>query len=83
MDCRELTFRSWLDLNIHNKIHCLGSSLCLLALDDSLSLPAPNVGVTGGISSTQVCTDCSEFDFVCYAIVVLDFELECSCAFDV
>ncbi len=82
-DQSESTFRIWLDPNTHNKIHCLGSSLYLLALDDCLLPPAPNVRITGGTTSIQVRTDCSNFDFVCHAIVVLDSELERSRAFDV
>jgi hypothetical protein len=55
------TFGIWLAPNERNKTHCLGSSLCLSALDNCLLPPAPNVGVTGGTSLTQVRTSCLVF----------------------
>jgi hypothetical protein len=57
--CMESTFAIWLAPNTHNKTHHLDSSLCLLALDNYLLPPVPNVGVLGGTSSIQVHTGCS------------------------
>ncbi len=59
--CMGSTFSTWFAPNAHSKTHCLDSSLCLPALDNCLLTPAPNVGVAGGTSSTQVRTDCLEF----------------------
>ena len=53
-------------------------------MDNCLLPPALNVGVTGGTSLTQVRISCLvNLDFVCHAVIVLDFELECSRALDV
>ncbi len=54
------TYGIWLGPNTCNNTHRLGSALCLLALDNCLLPPAPNVGVTGGTSLTQVHISCFE-----------------------
>jgi hypothetical protein len=58
--CMGSIFGIQLGPNTCNNTHCLGSSLCLLALDNCLSPPTPNVGMTGGTSSTQVRISCLE-----------------------
>jgi hypothetical protein len=57
--------------------------MCILALYNCLLPPAPNVGIQEAPPQFRYVQTVWYFNLVCHAIVVLDPELERSCALDV